>query len=200
VTLRQALHALPFWLMVAAFFFGSLCSQTLQVHQVAYLVDHGISAMLAASVVGVVGLASVVGKTGGGWLSDRMEREVVYVAGIAVLVSSVGVLALLGAAPSIAGAYLFAIMLGIGYSATASMVPAMLSDRFSGTNFGSIIGVALFGSAAGSATGPWLAGHLFDITGNYHAAFIIAAGAGTAAGSAAWIARGLRLRKAVREF
>jgi len=198
VTLRQALRTLPFWLMVAAFFFGSFCSQTLQVHQVAYLVDHGISAMIAASVVGVVGLASVVGKTGGGWLSDRMEREVVYMSGIGILVSSIGVLALLGAVPSAAGAYVFAVMLGIGYSATASMVPAMLSDRFSGAYFGSIIGIALFGSAAGSASGPWMAGHLFDVTGNYHAAFIIAAGAGIAAGSAAFIARRLRKAAAAR--
>jgi len=29
-----------------------------------------------------VGLASIVGKTGGGWLSDRIEREFVYLAGL----------------------------------------------------------------------------------------------------------------------
>jgi MFS family permease len=194
ITLRAAIRTKPFWLMVAAFFFGSMCSQTLHVHQVAYLVDHGITAMVAASVVGVVGLASVVGKTGGGWLSDRVEREVVFVGGITILVASVGVLALLGAAPSILGVYVYAIMLGIGYSATASLVPAMVSDRFSGLYFGSIIGIGLFGSAAGSAVGPLLAGHLFDRTGNYHAAFMIAATCGVIAGGAGWTARSLRLR------
>jgi len=196
VTLRAAIRTKPFWLMVAAFFFGSMCSQTLHVHQVAYLVDHGITAMVAASVVGVVGLASVFGKTGGGWLSDRVEREVVFVGGITILVASVGLLALLGTAPSALGAYVYAIMLGIGYSATASLVPAMVSDRFSGLYFGSIIGIGLFGSAAGSAVGPLLAGHLFDRTGNYHAAFAIAATCGVIAGGAGWIARSLRLRDA----
>lgn len=194
VTLRRAVRTAPFWLMVAAFFFGSMCSQTLHVHQVAFLVDHGISAMVAASVVGVVGLSSVVGKTGGGWLSDRIEREFVFVAGIAILVASVGVLALLGAAPSAWGAYVYAVMLGVGYSATASLVPAMVSDRFSGLYFGSIIGIGLFGSAAGSALGPWLAGHIFDRTGSYDIAFLVAAGCGVLAGSAGWVARALRLR------
>jgi MFS family permease len=196
VTLHSAIRTAPFWLMVAAFFFGSMCSQTLHVHQVVYLVDHGITAIAAASVVGVVGLSSVLGKTGGGWLSDRIEREVVFVGGITILVLSVGALALLGSAPSTGGAYLYAIMLGIGYSATASLVPAMMSDRFSGLNFGSIVGIGLFGSAAGSATGPWLAGLLFDRTGNYDTAFIIAALCGVTAGVAGWTARSMRLRDA----
>ena len=197
ITLAKALRSAPFWLMVGAFFFGSICSQTLHVHQVAYLVDHGVSALVAASVVGVVGLASVFGKTGGGWLSDRVERELVFVCGISILVASVGALAWVGSAPSAILAYIYAIMLGIGYSATASLVPAMMSDRFSGVHFGSIIGIGLFGSAVGSAIGPWMAGYLFDHFGNYHVAFAIAAISGTLSGTAGWIARSLRLREQV---
>jgi cyanate permease len=71
----------------------------------------------------------------------------------------------------------------------------MMSDRFSGVYFGSIIGIGLFGSALGSAIGPWLAGLTFDRTGSYDTAFVIAAIAGIASGSAGWIARVLRLRE-----
>ena len=74
LTLAEAMRGEPFWLMLAVFFFGNLCSQTMHVHQVAYLVDLGVSAMIAASVVGVVGLSSIAGKIGGGWLSVRFER------------------------------------------------------------------------------------------------------------------------------
>ncbi|HCU90805.1 MAG TPA: hypothetical protein DGR97_12720 [Gammaproteobacteria bacterium] len=197
ITLREAIRSVPFWLMVAAFFFGSTCSQTLHVHQVAYLVDHGHTAIVAASVVGVVGLASVFGKTGGGWLSDRVQREVVYVGGISILVGSVGLLFLLGFVSSVFGVYIYAIMLGVGYSATASLVPAMMSDRFSGLYFGSIVGIGLFGSAAGSAIGPWLAGYVFDRTGAYDLAFAIAAVCGAIAGWAGWMARSIRLRQAL---
>ena len=196
VTVRQATRMAPFWLMVVAYFCGSVCSQTLHVHQVVFLVDHGIAAITAASVVGLVGASSVVGKTGGGWLSDRIEREVVFVAGIAILVSSIYVLHLAGKHGSVPLSYLFAVMLGVGYSATATLVPAMVSDRFRGPNFGSILGVGLLGSAMGSATGPWLAGHLFDLTGSYSLPFLIAAVSGVLSGAAAWIARGLRRRPA----
>ncbi len=195
-TLRDALRSQAFWLVMAAFFFGNVCAQTLHVHQVAFLVDHGMAAMAAASVVGVVGIASVFGKTGGGWLADRFEREVIYVIGITILVGAVGALALVGVTTSRWGAYGFAVMLGVGYSATAALVPAMISDRFRGRHFGLILGMGLMGSAVGSALGPWLAGRLFDATGSYSIAFAIAAVCGTLAAVAGWRARALRLRVA----
>ena len=193
-TLAQAMRGEPFWLMLAAFFFGNVCSQTLHVHQVAYLVDQGVTAIVAASVVGVVGASSIVGKTGGGWLSDRVEREFVYVAGIAILVGAVAALAALAGAPARWAIYGYAVLLGLGYSVTASLIPAMVSDRFSGAHFGTIVGVGLMGSAAGSAIGPWLAGVFFDQTGSYMLAFAIAAACGVAAGAAGWRARTLRVR------
>ena len=193
-TLREAMRTLPFWLLWAAFFFGNLSAQTLHVHQVAYLVDHGLSAIIAATVVGAVGLASIFGKIGGGWLSDRMDRELVYVGGIAIMVASALVLLALGTAPTRWGAYGYAVLLGVGYSATASLIPAMLSDRFSGRHFGAIVGVGLIGSATGSAVGPWLAGTLYDTSGSYTLPFLIAAACGVVAGAAGWQAR--RLRKA----
>ena len=192
MNLREAMRTQPFWLLMAAYFFGNVCSQTLHVHQVAYLVDHGLAAIVAASVVGVVGLASIVGKTGGGWLSDRVEREIVYVAGIAILVASTFVLLGLGAAPTRWGAYGYAVLLGVGYSVTAAITPAMMADRFSGPHFGSIVGVGLMGTAVGSAVGPWFAGTLYDASGTYTVAFVIAAGCGVVAGAAGWRARTLR--------
>jgi MFS family permease len=197
-TLREAMRGAPFWLMLAAFFFGNVCSQTLHVHQVAYLVDQGVSALIAASVVGVVGAASIVGKTGGGWLSDRVERESVYLAGIGILLAAVAALAAIARAPSAWAIYGYAVLLGLGYSVTASLIPAMVSDRFSGRHFGSIVGAGLMGSALGSAAGPWLAGAIFDATGSYMPAFAIAGACGIAAGAAGWHARTLRVRAAVR--
>ena len=191
-TLRQAMRTQPFWLLMAAFLFGNLCSQTLHVHQVAHLVDQGLAAMVAASVVGVVGLASIFGKVGGGWLADRMEREVVYVAGIAIMAASAFALLALGASPSPWAAYGYAVLLGVGYSVTASLTPVMVSDRFSGPHYGAIVGAGLMGAAVGSALGPWLAGRLYDATGSYTIAFLIAAACAVAAMAAGWRVRTLR--------
>ena len=192
LTLREAARTQVFWLILAAFLFGNLCSQTLHVHQVAFLVDHGLAAMVGATVVGVVGAASIVGKTYGGWLSDRVEREFVYVGGIAILVLSALALLALGHSTSVAGAYGYAILLGVGYSVTATITPAMLSDRFGGPHFGAIVGAGLFCSALGSAIGPWVAGRMYDATGSYTVPFLVAAACGVLAGATGWRARSLR--------
>jgi MFS family permease len=199
-TLREAIRTQPFWLLMAAFFFGNVSSQTLHVHQVAFLVDHGLSAIVAATVVGVVGFSSIFGKIGGGWLSDRFEREHVYLGGIAIMVASAFALLAIGAAPSVWAAYAYAVLLGVGYSATASLIPAMVSDRFSGRHFGAIVGVCLIGSSSGSAVGPWLAGALYDATRSYTAAFLIAAGCGVIAGVVGWRAWVLRKKFGVRDL
>lgn len=195
MTLGEALRTQPFWLVLGTFFFGNVCSQTLHVHQVAFLVDHGMAALAAASVVSVVGAASVFGKAGGGWLSDRFERELIFVIGVVILVGAVGALALVGSAPSRWGAYVYAVLLGIGYSATAALIPAMISDRFRGPRFGLILGIGLLGAALGSAVGPWMAGRLFDMTGSYAIPFVIAAACGVVAGAAGLRARTLRRRE-----
>ena len=173
-TLTDAMKSYNFWLIVGAFFFGSMGSQILHVHQVVYLVEHGIPTMVGATVVSVIGVASILGKTGGGWLSDSIEREKVFVAGNIIMILSVFFLFLSGETGSIITAYLFAVLLGIGYSANAAIAPAMMSDKFSGKYFGSILGVGLFGSAIGAAIGPWVAGELYDLNGNYDIAFYLA--------------------------
>ncbi len=193
IRISEAMRAAPFWLIMTAYFFGSLSTQTMHVHQVAFLVDHGIAAMIAASVVGVVGGASIVGKIGGGWLSDLVDREFVYVAGILIMIASVGALLLVGTYPTHWGPYAYAILLGLGYSVTAALTPALSADRFSGEHFGSIVGAGMFSSAVGSAIGPWLAGWQFDLTGSYTLPFTVAAICACIAGGAIWMARRLRL-------
>jgi len=63
------------------------------VHQVAYLVDHGVPALVGATVVGVVGVCSVAGKAGWGTLSDRIGREPTYTLAFLRVAASVGLLA-----------------------------------------------------------------------------------------------------------
>jgi len=188
-SLARALDTSSFRLIGLAVFLGSICSQTLHVHQAAFLVDHGLSAMTAASVISVVGAASILGKTGGGFISDFFSRELVYALGMVGMIVGVGVLWLVALAPSGWLALGYAVLFGIGYSVTAFIVPAMMSDRFRGPHFGSIFGATQVASALGSALGAWLAGRIFDATGSYAIAFSIAAGAAAVAALSAWASR-----------
>lgn len=191
LSLAAALLTAPFWLIASAMFLGNISSQTLHVHQAVFLVDHGLTPMVAASVISVVGAASILGKTGGGWLSDHLRREMVYVLGMLSLIGSMGVLRLVALDPSVWLAYGYAMLFGLGYSVTASLIPAMVSDRFRGPHFGAIFGVSQVGSSVGSALGAWLAGRIFDTTGSYAVPFTLAAAAAGAAALAVWVVRAL---------
>ncbi|HET9316764.1 MAG TPA: MFS transporter [Vicinamibacteria bacterium] len=188
-SLDRALANPSFRYIGLAVFLGSICSQTLHVHQAAFLVDHGLSAMTAASVISVVGAASILGKTGGGFISDFWRRELVYALGMVGMIVGVGVLWLVAVAPSTWLALGYAALFGIGYSVTAFIVPAMMADRFRGPHFGSIFGATQVASALGSALGAWLAGRIFDATGSYAIAFGVAAGAAAVAAWSVWASR-----------
>jgi MFS family permease len=40
---------------------------------------------------------------------------------------------------------------------------------------GAILGLVFFSDTVGGATGPFIAGYLFDVTGSYHLAFLLSA-------------------------
>ena len=185
-TVRTAVRTWRFWALGIVFFAGSAATQMLLVHQVAYLVDHGVSALLGATLVGIVGIASVAGKTGWGTMSDRVGREPTYTLAFACVAASVGMLALAGAYPGTPLPYLYALLIGLGYAVTAPLTPAIASDLFGGPRFARIFGVLHFTNSLGGAFGAWVAGAIFDATRSYTLALPIAAGMALLAPGLLW--------------
>jgi MFS family permease len=187
-TLSTAARTWRFWATGAVFFAGSAATQMLLVHQVAYLVDHGVPALVGATVVGVVGVASVAGKAGWGTLSDRIGREPTYSLAFACVAASVGLLALAGAHPRTLLPYGYAVLIGVGYAATAPLTPAVASDLFGGPQFARIFGALHLANSLGGALGAWVAGWIFDVTASYALALPIAAAMAVLAPVLLWIA------------
>jgi len=186
-TLATAVRDLRYWGLAGVFFTGNVVTQMLLVHQVAYLVDHGVSALAAAMVGGVVGLASIAGKMGWGALSDRAGRELTYTLASLCTIASVGVLVLAGRHPTSWLPYLYAVLIGVGYAVTAPVTPAAASDLFGGPGFSTIFGTLHTVLTAGGAFGAWLAGQLFDQTGSYTVALWVALGNAVVAPILMWI-------------
>jgi MFS family permease len=186
-TLASAVRDWHFWGLWVVFILGNVGTQMLLVHQVAYLVDHGVSLAAAAAVGGFVGLVSIPGKMGLGLLSDRTNRELAYTLAFACLVASLGVLVLAGQYPASGLAYLYAVLIAIGYSATAPLTPAAASDLFSGPRFSTIFGCLHLGNSLGAATGAWVAGIIFDGTGSYAGALWLALASAVLAPALLWI-------------
>jgi MFS family permease len=187
-TLRTAVRTWRFWVTGAVFFAGSVATQMLLVHQVAYLVDHGVSALAGASVVGVVGVCSIGGKAGWGALSDRIGREPTYSLAFGCVAAGVAVLALAGAFPRTPLPYAYAVLIGVGYAVTAPLTPAIASDLFGGPRFARIFGALHLTNSLGGALGAWVAGRIFDATGSYATALPIAACMALLAPALLWVA------------
>ncbi|HYE94182.1 MAG TPA: MFS transporter, partial [Terriglobales bacterium] len=186
-TVRAALRSWRFWTVGFVFFAGSVSTQMLLVHQVAYLVDHGVPALVGATLVGLVGIASIVGKTGWGTMSDRVGREPTYTLAFLCVAASVGALALAGAYPGTLMPYVYAILIGGGYAVTAPLTPAIASDLFGGPRFPRIFGLLHFTNSLGGAFGAWVAGWIFDVTGSYAFALPIAAAFALLAPALLWV-------------
>lgn len=173
-TLATAVWTWRFWGVAAFYFTGNFATQMLMVHQVAYLVDHGVPAMAAAAVGGAVGLVSIAGKVGWGVLSDRAGRELAGTLAFGCVAAAIGTLVLAGRNPASLTPFAYAVLIGLGYAVLSPVFPAVAGDLFSGPGFSTIYGMLYAVICLGLAAGAWSAGKIFDLTASYAAALWIA--------------------------
>ena len=173
-TIGMAAKTARLWLLVIVKILGGIATQMIFVHQVVYLVDGGYDSVMAASIVGLIGLLSALMKVFWGWAADNIGREMTYTLGCAAMVLAIGLLALAPMMPSTAILYIFAVFFAMGYAVSAPLWPILTYDLFAGRNFGSVYGFISLFSGWGSALGVWLGGYVFDLTGSYAVAFEVA--------------------------
>ncbi len=186
-TLAAAAKTWRFWGVAGVYFTGNLVTQMLLIHQVAYLVDHGVSGVTAAMVGGAVGLVSIPAKVGWGVLSDRTGRELATTLAFGCVALSIGVLVLAGQHPSAELLYLYALLIGLGYVVLSAVFPAIASDLFAGPGFSVIYGTLYAVICLGLALGPWVAGKVFDLTGSYAGALWLGLAMAVLAPALLWI-------------
>ncbi len=194
-TVGMAVRTTRCWMLAAVKLLGGIATQMIFVHQVVYLVDGGYDRMLAASVIGLIGLLSVAAKVFWGWAADHIGREVTYTLGCAAMVLAVGLLALTRVVPFSGILYVYAVVFAIGYAVSAPLWPVVTSDLFAGRHFGSVYGFITLFSGFGNALGAWLGGYVYDLTGSYAIAFGVAVVGKAASAGALWIVAPRKVRR-----
>ena len=193
-TLRRALRTARFWWLFLGFFTALLVWYMVQAHQTKYLLDVGFDGERAAYALGLVGLTGIVGQIALGWLSDRVGREWAWtLAGLGFAVCYAALLAL-PAHPSSALLYVMIASQGLLGYGLASVFGAIAAEIFQGKHYGTIFGTLTLGANAGAAFGPWVAGAIYDRTGSYTAAWLLAIGACALSVAAIWLAAPRRVR------
>lgn len=187
-TLTSALCSRDFWLVTATFVFLNGPTQLVLTHHVAYLVEVGHPKMLVAGIVGLVGLFSVPGKIGWGFLSDRWWPEWIYLAGAACVVTAIFTLLAMGQPASVWSLYAYAVLMGFGYAVSPAMTPILSGRFFVGHHFGIILGALNTFYQLAGAVGMWLAGYAHDMTGSYRMPLLGSIASTSLAVACVWLA------------
>jgi len=169
--LKEVLRTKQLWFLVASYaLYWGMAGYMIMAHQVRFLQDKGFSSAFSASIFALLGIMIFFGQLSA-FLSDWLGREKTHT--LATCLSIAGLAALLGVGEnsSVWLLYAFAVLFGYGGGLATPVTYAASADIFHGRHFGTVGGLLLGGMGVGSVLGPWLGGHLFDISGTYKYAF-----------------------------
>ena len=171
----EAIGTRPFWMVCAIFFCFGFNLYTIMVHIVPHAIELGISPIIAANIIAVIGGINAAGRIIIGYTCDRIgNRLSLIISFILMAVALVWVMA----AKEVWMFYLFAVVFGFGYGGLAALESLVPAELFGLRSLGTIVGVVMFSFTIGGAIGPVLAGRIFDMTGGYNPAFRVCAAVG----------------------
>lgn len=167
-TLGEAVRTKTFWLLVFMGFASFFVHTSIGVHMGAYFRDVGLGATSAALAVSLSWSVSAVGSLIWGWVTDRIDVRYAYSGMFLFQAGSTLYLIFVGGT---LGVFLASGLFGI-VSAGTNVVPSVIyANYFGRSSLGRIRGLGEVGVLLGQATGPVIAGILFDLRGGYSTIF-----------------------------
>jgi MFS family permease len=171
-TSGEAVQTLAFWQLAGSFFTCGFSMSLLSAHGVPMLTDHGYTPMFASWTLGVLGGSSIGFTVMLGALSDRFGRRPVLAAIYAGRIFIFAGFFLIRDNP--VAILTVAVLGGITMAGTGSMTSALTADIYGRFSVSSVFGLIFLVHQTGSALGSWLAGALFESTGGYGLAYVLA--------------------------
>ncbi len=173
-TLGEALGTRQWWTLWLILFLNvsagiSLISQQAPLFQELA----GVSAVVAASMVGIVSIGNAIGRVFWAWLSDLITRRATFAVMFLVQVALFWVIPDLRASTSLTvTAFLILMCYGGGFGT----MPASVADYFGPRNVGPIYGLMLTAWGFASVFGPLMMAEMRQTSGSYAGALHIIAG------------------------
>jgi MFS family permease len=163
--LREAAAERSYWWLHLGFF-------TCGFH-VAFLVTHlpgevrlcGLSPVISANSIAIIGLANVVGSLGSGWLGERYRLK--FVLSWVYFLRGVAILCFMIAPKTALTFYVFAVALGVTWLATLPPTAGLVGKLFGTKHLAMLIGLVMVSHQLGAFYGAWLGGIAVAHFGNY---------------------------------
>jgi MFS family permease len=166
----DAVRSSAFWLLVITFGISSVGVTGLNLHVYSYVTDLGHSAVVAASVMGVIASMQLASPLAWGFLAERIDVR--YAAMLRFVIQAVG-LGLAIATGNLVCLYAGFFLYGIGLGGNMVLPDILWANYYGRRSLGRIRGMGLFISHVLAAAGPPFFGFLFDMTGGYGLSFTI---------------------------
>ncbi len=173
LSLKMALATSAFWLIAVSFLTGSLGHVGIVQNTVPHLEDIGFPRAAAATALGVLGLGSLIGKFGFGWLCDQIQAKYAWCIGLGLQLAAIFILMSVGPASPRTIIWLYAIVMGLGVGGWLPTMSMLISTNFGLASYGAIFGVITLAQNIGTATSPLMVGYMYDTMNTYHWAFLI---------------------------
>ncbi|HKT47039.1 MAG TPA: MFS transporter [Candidatus Acidoferrales bacterium] len=182
-TPREAYRTLGYWMVVI----GGVASQFpfffFTAHWILHLRGAGFRAADAASAMALFSIGAVAGRLIGGWLMDKLAARFAFMLGLCCYFA--GSLLAIDAHPAaLWGAFLAAILYGLGFGWTFVCLNTATAHFFGPAAFPKLNGMAMLLTAILCSPAGFIGGKLFDVYGSYTRAFtlnMLIAGIGIAA-------------------
>ena len=172
---REVLRAPQFWAIALTHFACCAAHAGPIFHMVTHAIDQGVAAMVAATVLGVSGLASIGGRIVCGMIADRYGAKPTLLAGLAL--QAVMVFSYLFAHDTLSF-YAAAVLFGISYGGVMPLYALVTREYFGEKVMGSAYGAVFLISTLGMGLGSWAGGYIHDAFGTYAWLFISSAAIG----------------------
>lgn len=173
LTVRQAALDTALWRLAISNFIVMALTIGLTIHLFPILTEAGVSRSSAGLLVGLSGVAGIVGKLFTGFLLDRFRPN--WVGGITLGAASLAFVLLIDGVRS--PTLIVMALIVNGYAAgTKTHITGYLTAGYAGMkNFGAIYGFMSSLMALAAGVGPVLAGYIYDSSGGYGLFLVIGA-------------------------
>lgn len=158
-----------YWLLNGGFFVCGFHIAFVGTHLPAYLTDGGLDPRIGAMCLALVGLFNILGSYLFGAWGDRWRKKYLL---SAIYFARALLIALFVAIPlSSVTALAFAAGIGFLWLGTVPLTSGLVGQIFGVRYLSMLYGLVFLSHQIGSFFGAWAAGHVYDLTGSYDAAW-----------------------------
>ena len=165
VSAAEGLRSLVFARLFVASVLFTFTIIALVVHFIPILTNAGSERLAAASVASLIGISSIVGRLGTGYLLDHFRAS--RVGAVIFLLPILACVLLLQGGPNALAQSAAAIVIGLTLGSEIDVIVYLTTKHFGMKNFGTIYGGLLTALSIGTAFGPLAAAAVYDHSGSY---------------------------------